>query len=65
VLYIDGLQEGRLVDRRVGPYEDDTVGNTKEVEVGSAVGLQEEGSLVGRLVGGNLGLRLGELDEEG
>ena len=62
MLCIDGVKEGRLVDRRVGPYEDDTV---EEVEVGSAVGLQEEGSLVGRLVGGNLGLRLGELDEEG
>ena len=65
MLCIDGLQEGRLVDRRVGPNEDDTVGNIEEVEVGSAVGLQDEGSLVGRLVGGNLGLRLGELDEEG
>jgi len=60
VLCIDGLKEGRLVDRKVVPNEDDTVGNTEEVEVGSAVGLQEEGSLVGRLVGGNLGLRLGE-----
>jgi len=39
VLCIDGLKEGRLVDRTVGPYEDDTVGNTEEVEVGSAVGL--------------------------
>ena len=66
VLRIDGLKEGRLVGKKVGTTEDDTVGNTEEVEVGSAVGLQEEGgSLVGQLVGGNLGLRLGELDEEG
>ena len=59
------MKEERLVDRKVDTTEDDTVGNTEEVEVGSAVGLQDEGSLVGRLVGGNLGLRLGELDEEG
>jgi hypothetical protein len=39
------------VDRKVGTTEDDTVGNTEEVEVGSAVGF--------------LGLRLGDLDEEG
>ena len=65
VLRIDGLKEGRLVGRKVGTTEDDTVGNTEEVEVGSAVGLQEEGNLVGQLVGANLGLRLGELDEEG
>jgi len=65
VLRIDGLKERRLVGRKVGTTEDDIVGNTEEVKVGSAVGLQEEGRLVGRLVGGNLGLRLGELDEEG
>jgi hypothetical protein len=65
VLRIDGLKERRLVGRKVGTTEVDTVGNTEEVEVGSAVGLQEEGNLVGQLVGGNLGLRLGELDEEG
>ena len=65
VLRIDGLKEGRLVGRKVGSNEDDTVGNTEEVEVGSVVGLQEEGSLVGQLVGANLGLRLGDLDEEG
>jgi hypothetical protein len=47
VLRIDGLKEGRLVDRRVDTTEDNTVGNTEEVEVGSAVGLLEEGSLVG------------------
>ncbi len=63
VLRIDGLKEGRLVGRKVGTTEDVTVGNTEEVEVGSAVGLQEEGRLVGQLVGGNLGLR--NLDEEG
>ena len=65
MLRIDGLKERRLVGRKVGTTEDVTVGNTEEVKVGSVVGLQEEGRLVGRLVGGNLGLRLGELDEEG
>jgi len=65
VLRIDGSKEVRLVGRKVGTTEDDTVGNTEDVEVGSAVGLQEEGNLVGQLVGANLGLRLGELDEEG
>ena len=65
VLRKDGLKERRLVGRKVGTTEVDTVGNTEEVKVGSVVGLQEEGRLVGRLVGGNLGLRLGELDEEG
>ena len=64
VLRIDGFK-GRLVGKKVGTTEDDTVGNTEEVEVGSVLGLQEEGSLVGQLVGANLGLRLGELDEEG
>ena len=53
------------MDRRVGTTEDNTVGNNEEVEVGSAVGLLEEGSLVGQLIGGNLGLRRGELDAEG
>ena len=59
MLRIDGLKEGYLVDRRVGLNEDDTVGSIEEVEVGSALDLHE-GCLVGRLVGGNLGLRLGE-----
>jgi hypothetical protein len=53
------------VDRRVSTTEDNTVGNNEEFEVGSAVGLQEVGSLVGQLVGANLGLRLGGLDKEG
>lgn len=57
MLRIDGLTEGRLVRRRVG--------STEEVEEGSTLGLYEVGSLVGRLVGGNFGLRLGALDAEG